>query len=378
LAKKSELQFDINLMNQPLLSVIVPCYNVEQYLDKCVSSIVAQTYSNLEILLIDDGSPDRCGIFCDEWQERDSRVRVIHKQNEGLAYARKTGVENATGEYITFVDADDWIDPEMYADMMMALLSTNSEIAQCGVYLAHEDGSLERRNHEQKTNTFEIIGRVESVLLILENKKWRSWMWNKIFKKHLLNNIKFLKGNGYAEDFVSMYAFHNSNQSVYLHKEYYFYLQRSDSISYDIKNIQRALKNHIDFFEAWKDRYYFVQLHPEYHSALPNLKFWVLVLGLCLLRNIIVYPRYFADNYFHETAKQLRSISLLSNDKLRGSLKIEFYLLKISTKLYKMLRLSYVMIIKIINKLKITCNRRTDCLLSEGGIWFKLKEGNAI
>ena len=90
-------------MNQPLLTIIVPCYNVEKYIDKCVSSIATQTYSNLEILLINDGSTDQTGAICDKWQTKDERIRVIHKQNEGVSYARKTGVENATAEYVTFV-----------------------------------------------------------------------------------------------------------------------------------------------------------------------------------------------------------------------------------------------------------------------------------
>ena len=106
-------------MSSPLLSVIVPCYNVEKYLDKCIASIGAQTYANLEIILIDDGSADRTGELCDVWQARDPRIKVIHKQNEGSSYARKTGVENATAEYFAFVDSDDWIDPYMYSDMII-------------------------------------------------------------------------------------------------------------------------------------------------------------------------------------------------------------------------------------------------------------------
>ena len=104
--------------NQPLLTVIVPCYNVEKYVDKSVASVVGQTYNNLEILLINDGSTDQTRERCDEWQKKDQRIRVINKQNEGLSYVRKTGIENATAEYVTFVDVDDWISLDMYADMM--------------------------------------------------------------------------------------------------------------------------------------------------------------------------------------------------------------------------------------------------------------------
>ena len=350
-------------MNQPLLAVIVTCYNVEKYLDKCISSIVNQTYSNLEIMLIDDGSPDRCGIICDEWKERDSRIRVIHKQNEGLAYARKTGVENATAEYITFVDADDWIDAEMYANMMSALVSTNSEVALCGVYYVYEDGRKEPYYNEQENEPFKVMDRTEAVLLHLEGKKWGPWMWNKIYKKHLFDNVKFTKRRGYAEDEVSLYLIHNASQSVYVNGIYYFYLQRTGGICNPVST-QAELKNHFDFSEGFCERYFFVKQHPEYHSALPHLECYVLRINIFLLRNILIFPQYFANDYFNTKAKQVRSVSLSKKNKLQRGLKIDYYVLKFAgTNFYKFFRLAFVKAIKITNKLKIT-NRQTYHLLS--------------
>lgn len=101
-------------MNEPLVSVIVPVYKVGKYLDKCVESIVEQTYKNLEIILVDDGSPDNCPAMCDKWAERDSRIKVIHKQNGGVSSARNVGIDAAQGEFIGFVDSDDWLEPDMY------------------------------------------------------------------------------------------------------------------------------------------------------------------------------------------------------------------------------------------------------------------------
>ena len=149
--------------NQPLLTVIVPCYNVEKYMDKCISSIVNQTYANLEIILIDDGSADSTGMICDAWQGKDQRIRVIHKQNEGLSYARKTGVENMTAEYVAFVDSDDWIDADMFTDMMTAMISTNSDIAQCDYCKVFEDGRIEDHSDENTSDTYEVAGRKEGV-----------------------------------------------------------------------------------------------------------------------------------------------------------------------------------------------------------------------
>ena len=350
-------------MSQPLLSVIVPCYNVENYLDKCVSSIVAQTYSNLEIILVNDGSADNTGQICDAWQTKDRRIRVIHKQNEGNSYARKTGIDNATAEYLSFIDADDWIDSGMYAGMMPKLLDTGSDIAQCGVCLVYEDGRMEDWDNENER----IVGRIEGVLLIMESKKWLSWIWNKIFKKHLFDNVVFPKGRGCAGDFVTLFAFHHANQCVCLPDVYYYYLQRTGSISRFI-NIHTEVKNHCDFFEAWYERYSFVEQHPEYHNALPSVKLRVLRLGIFLLRNIIAIPQYFtvdADKLFDTTSKRLCSISLIRKDKLQRTFKIELYALKFGgAKCYKFFKLSYNCIIKITNRLKIT-NRRNYFLLDD-------------
>jgi len=350
---------------QPLLTVIVTCYNVEKYLNKCITSIADQTYKNLEILLIDDGSPDSCGIICDEWKERDPRVRVIHKQNEGLAYARKTGVENAAAEYVTFVDADDWIDPNMYKEMMTALLSTNSDIAQCGVYLVYEDGrQMPHYNDSNQKEPFEVVGRIDSVLLMLEDKKWRPWMWNKIFKKHLFENIHFYKGRGYAEDDVSLYLYHKTTQNVYLNGIYYYYFQRTGGICQTV-NIKQELKNHFDFSAAFSERYFFVKQNPEYHSALKHVGCYAVRIAIHLLRNIIAFPNCFEKDYFYEKAKETRAISLSSKNKLQTKLKIEYNILKFTgPKGYRIFRVGYNRMINLTNKLKIT-NRQTYTLLSD-------------
>ena len=115
--------------NNPKISVIVPVYKVEKYLDKCVESIVNQTYKNLEIILVDDGSPDNCPAMCDEWAEKDERIRVIHKENGGLADARNAGMDIATGDYIGFVDSDDWIEPNMYEVLLKNALKYDADIS---------------------------------------------------------------------------------------------------------------------------------------------------------------------------------------------------------------------------------------------------------
>ena len=118
----------------PLISVIVPVYNVEAWLPRCGDSILSQTYENLEILLVDDGSTDDSGLICEEYAKKDTRIRVIHKENGGLSSARNSGLDAASGEYIGFVDSDDWIEPEMYAEMLSLMLKSDAQIVCAGRY----------------------------------------------------------------------------------------------------------------------------------------------------------------------------------------------------------------------------------------------------
>jgi len=338
---------------QPLLSVIVPCYNVEKYINKCISSIVSQIYTNLEILLINDGSTDNSGMICEAWQEQDKRIRVIHKQNEGSSYARKTGVENATAEYVTFVDADDWIDENMYVNMMNTLLSTGLDIVQCSVCEVFEDGRISHHSSEYKDGSFEIVDRIEGVLLILEEKKWRSYMWNKIFKKHLFDHIEFPKGRGLSEDASIIHIlFHHASQSVYLKDEYYFYFRRSGSISIIGKNTTLKMKNMYDTYNAYYERYCFMERHPEYHRCIILSKNKAFSRGIKLLRNSMMYPQYFPKDYSGLLLKQLHTIRFKRKDTIKKFfsplMRIEISVFLISPALYKRVIIVYAKIIHLL------------------------------
>ena len=137
-------------MLNPLISVVVPIYNVDKYLDRCVESIIKQTYTNLEIILVDDGSSDNSPQICDNWNVKDKRIKVIHKENGGLSDARNVGLSFATGEIISFIDSDDWIEHEMFEKMLNRKKKDNSDIVSCGVKWVKEDGSLIRNHNLSK------------------------------------------------------------------------------------------------------------------------------------------------------------------------------------------------------------------------------------
>ena len=150
-----------------LVSVIVPVYKVEFYLSECIESILKQTYQNLEIILVDDGSPDDCGSICDKYAQQDKRIKVFHKNNEGLSEARNYGIERATGDYLSFVDSDDWIEPDMFETLVSVVVVNDSDIVCCGYYREYNGYK------ETILKIDKIIGNIVDLqkMLIIENSK---------------------------------------------------------------------------------------------------------------------------------------------------------------------------------------------------------------
>lgn len=224
-------------MEQPLINVIVPVYKVEPYLDKCISSIVNQTYKNLEIILVDDGSPDSCPTMCDAWAEKDSRIRVIHKPNGGLSDARNAGMTVATGELMAFVDSDDWIAPDMYEYLYQRLTEDNSDIAACGVQMVWENKTPSRMLTRDGNC---VLNQEEAMRAIIEESWLKQPVWYKLYKTALVRDILFPKGKCHEDVFWSYQAVGRAQRvSVSDHTGYY-YLQRGGSImgaGYSLKRL---------------------------------------------------------------------------------------------------------------------------------------------
>lgn len=211
----------------PVISIIVPVYKVEAYLKACVDSLLCQTFSDIEILLVDDGSPDHCGSICDEYAEKDARVRVIHQKNGGLSRARNAGIERAQGEYLCFVDSDDYVAPE-YCESLYALLRDNDcDLSVCGV-CRFEDGTTPSWDSEDGQSIR--VDRVDFLRMQLE-KKSEFGVWNKLYRRELFSRIRFAEGRIHEDVIWSGDLARNLRGSVVCtSKALYYYRQRSGSI----------------------------------------------------------------------------------------------------------------------------------------------------
>ena len=225
-------------MNKDLISIIIPIYNVEQYLKECVDSVLNQTYSNLEIILVDDGSPDRCPEMCDEYARNDLRVQVIHKENGGLSAARNAGLDVAKGEYISFVDSDDYISEDMIQALYDRAVQTQADLTFCSIERVDEKGH------------YISLEKVESAIYdrnnFWENKYYNqpsasTVAWNKLYKKHIFDELRYAVGRIHEDDIILLNIINKCNIIATVQRGKYMYRQRDDSIihtKYTLANFQ--------------------------------------------------------------------------------------------------------------------------------------------
>ena len=238
--------------HMPQISVIVPVYKVEPYLHKCVDSILAQTFTDFELILVDDGSPDNCGKICDEYAEKDDRIIVIHQENGGLSAARNAGLDwvfaNSNSEWIAFVDSDDYVADNYLELLYEAAKVNNADLAMCGFVYADSKGKI-----IDNTIHFEIkeYNRNESFKLLID--KWATAIaCNKLYKKDLLEKIRYPEKKIHEDEFVIHHLLYNKKKLVTVSEQPYYYFQREDGIAHS-ENFSDCL----DGFEALFDRYCF-------------------------------------------------------------------------------------------------------------------------
>ena len=223
-------------MNQ-LISVIVPVYKVEQYLDRCVQSIVNQTYKNLEIILVDDGSPDNCPAMCDAWAEKDSRIRVIHKENGGVSSARNAGLNMATGDYITFVDADDSLDFGALESLYFLVDTYHAEVSVCGFEYVRADGSVENKSQECGSDLICSDNSTDHLILFFKYFYQLCYCWNHLYSKKFFYGdkpVRFSTDISMAEDVLfNVQVLNECNRFIVNSEEHtYNYFQNGTSATH--------------------------------------------------------------------------------------------------------------------------------------------------
>ena len=233
-------------MKNDLISIIIPVYKVEKYLEKCIESVLKQTYTNLQIILVDDGSPDNCGKICDEYAKKDSRIEVIHKANGGLSDARNVGISKAKGRYIGFVDSDDYIKEDMYEILLNLIKKYDADVSICNLYDVI-DGNECIRNKENGIREYSRLDILKEVLL---DKNIQSYAWNKLYEKELFDEIKYPIRKKYEDIGTTFYVFEKCNKIVVTSEPEYYYLKRSDSL---VNNVTESTV--LDYTEIIIQRY---------------------------------------------------------------------------------------------------------------------------
>ena len=214
---------------ESLISIIVPIYNVQQYLDRCIKSIVSQTYHNLEIILVDDGSSDHCPQMCERWAEEDKRIRVIHQKNQGLSAARNVALDICQGEYILFVDSDDWISSRLCEEILGKLVDTDADIVIFDFLKCFRESGKVLTVSNRSENERAINGK-EAIFMLIEDKL-SFGVWSRMYKKSIFDAIRFPEGKCY-EDIPVSYQIMQMAKKIYLwERAFYYHEKRRDSIT---------------------------------------------------------------------------------------------------------------------------------------------------
>lgn len=314
-----------------LISIIIPIYQVEKYLQKCIESVINQTYKHLEIILIDDGSLDNCPKICDEYAKKDSRIVVIHQKNSGLSAARNTGIENSTGEYLVFVDSDDTVELNLVEDLYKCVKKSNCKMAACGRKFVFEDGKVICKLPKNLERVFSFN---EAIIEMNNFYFFDMSAWGKIYNRNLFENIRFPEGK-LSEDYFIMYQIIELAQKVaYISKPLYNYLQRTSSISRNKKINHDFILAAKEQMENLENRYPELKsvLHTAYASAnLTVADFYIKNRVKCSSQHV---------NEFRMAIKE--NLKYINNNKnISISKKIQFYLFLFNYKIYKFIFVIY-------------------------------------
>jgi len=328
-----------------LVSIIVPVYNIEDYIEECLNSIIDQSYENIEIILVDDGSVDKSSDICDRYSSKDKRIKVIHKKNGGLSDARNRGIKESSGEYLSFVDGDDYLDKDFIKMLLELLLKNNADISVCE-YFKYDGINIKKKTKNTGSNTFNNIEAIKDIFA--PSSICEVMTWNKLYKKKLFidNDISFPEGKIHEDNFTTYKLFYYSQKITYSNKPLYYYRQRLNSImsSQDIR---------LDAIEASLETEKFIK--QENIPLLNELEAYQLTLLINIFNKIIdldkINPKTWKKVYSWISK---RNMKLLRNSTISVRHKALVVILLLGIHPYKILRKSFTL--KSINSKTVLIN----------------------
>lgn len=293
------------------ISVIIPVYCVEKYLSKCLNSVISQTYKNLEVILIDDGSPDRSGQICDAYAKRDARIQVIHKKNEGVARARNDGLTYATGAYISFIDSDDWIARNTYEILYKGLKKYGADCAVGGCVHAVENpktGVLKRQ--KSKTDCMdteaECEDSIQAMRRVLVNG---SAIWNRLFKREIFDEVRFPVDRISDDEVAALHAYAKCTKVVFLNQDTYFYRIRPNSITTSSFSLQK-----MDIYYNSRDNLKFIRKNVPELTEYAEFKYLK-----AMLYCYVQLKKVKRDDQLNESMKKLHQDIRKNQNKIKNN-----------------------------------------------------------
>lgn len=315
----------------PKLSVILPVYNVENYLSDCLESVLNQSYGDIEVIIIDDGSTDNSLMICKDYCQKDSRIRLYTQENQGISVTRNRGLDLARGEFLTFMDSDDTIDSDMYDSLMSKFSDSDIDVVISG----HRVVQLNGETYENKYGEFTLSG-VDATRMILDDSVLPSFLWDKIYRADLWEGIRFPVGRIY-EDLATVYKILDKSKKVkIIDGVYYNYYRRPRSICLNPGEMNQK-KRLYDLFLAFYDRYEFAHTQIKYSSMVPLCAEACIEHMLLLLHSAVLYK--WDDILYQYADLRKKSITLArnSNAKLSFKRKLEVNMLICSAGLHRLL-----------------------------------------
>lgn len=239
-----------------LISVIIPIYNAELYLKTCIDAVLGQSYTNFEVLLINDGSTDNSADICDEYLKRDNRIKVVHKQNEGSASARNVGLELAQGEYIVFIDADDYIESEYLQILVNKASEENADIVQCDYLSVKNIADIQCIEKKNVAYATEVFSNIDFLECFCDKRTYLpiAVLWNKIYRRELFDSLRFPVGRGIDDEYLICQIIYRANKILWIHEVLYYYILSENSQMRSKPSLKRidgidAIESQMCFFE---------------------------------------------------------------------------------------------------------------------------------